>query len=315
MKKSTKLFLLGIGATITGIYVYNRFIEQTATKNNLLKDTQGEYYSWKHGNIFYTKTGSGSPVLLVHDLNSTSSAEEWNKIVHRFEKTNTVYTLDLLGCGRSDKPAMEYANYLYVQLLKDFVKEVIQEEAIVVATNISASSVILANHIDNELFKKMIFINPVALEDLDILPDKKSKFKKMIIQLPFIGTFIYNIMNNSHKIDVAFRNNYFEKPQLISSTMEDIYYEAAHLDGSNGRFLYSSMIGNYLNNGITHALKNNSTPTLIIGSKEMNRYALALDDYHKVNPNIEIIKLTNGNLYPHMEIPEKVYSVIKEHIN
>ncbi|MBR2046803.1 MAG: alpha/beta fold hydrolase [Agathobacter sp.] len=314
MKKSTKLFLLGVGATITGIYVYNRFIEQTATKNNLLKDTHGEYYSWKHGNIFYTKTGNGSPILLVHDLNSTASAEEWKKIIHRLEKKHTVYTLDLLGCGRSDKPAMEYANYLYVQLLTDFVKEIIQEKTTVVATNMSASSIILANHIDNELFEKMIFINPVPLADLEILPDEKSKFKKLLIQFPFIGTFIYNIMNNSHKIDAAFRNDYYEKAQLISSTMEDIYYEAAHLDGSNGRYLYSSMIGNYLNNGVVHALKNITTPTLIIGSREMNKYSLALDDYHKVNQSIEIVKLTNGNLYPHMEVPEKVYTVIEDYL-
>lgn len=314
MKKSTKLFLLGVGATITGIYVYNRFIEQTATKNNLLKDTHGEYYSWKHGNIFYTKTGNGSPILLVHDLNSTASAEEWKKIIHRLEKKHTVYTLDLLGCGRSDKPAMEYANYLYVQLLIDFVKEIIQEKTTVVATNMSASSIILANHIDNELFEKMIFINPVPLANLEILPDEKSKFKKLLIQLPFIGTFIYNIMNNSHKIDAAFRNDYYEKAQLISSTMEDIYYEAAHLDGSNGRYLYSSMIGNYLNNGVVHALKNITTPTLIIGSREMNKYALALDDYHKENQSIEIVKLTNGNLYPHMEVPEKVYTVIEDYL-
>lgn len=314
MKKSTKLFLLGIGVTITGIYVYNRFIEHTATKNNLLKDTTGDYYSWKHGNVFYTKTGSGSPVLLVHDLNSTSSTEEWTKIIHRFEKKHTVYALDLLGCGRSDKPAMEYANYLYVQLITDFVKEVIQEKSIVVTTNISASSVILANHMDNELFEKIILINPVPLTDLEILPDQKSKLKKMLIQLPFIGTFIYNIMNNSKKIDAAFRNDYYEKAQLISSTMEDIYYEAAHIGGSEGRFLYSSMIGNYLNNGITHALKSLSTPTLIIGSREMSRYTLALDNYHKVNQSIEIKKLTHGNLYPHMEVPEKVYSIIEDYI-
>lgn len=315
MKKSTKLFLLAAGTTLTGIYVYNRFIEQTATKNNLLKDTQGEYYPWKNGNIYYTKTGSGSPILLVHDTNSTASSEEWRKIIHRFEKKHTVYTLDLLGCGRSDKPALEYTNYLYVQLITAFVKDVIKEKTTVVATNMSASFVLLANHIDNTLFNKIILINPVSLKQLDIIPDEKSKLKKRLIELPFIGTFIYNIMNNSQRIDEAFRTKYYERPQLISSAMEDIYYEAAHLDGSNGRFLYSSMIGNYLNNSALHAVKNLTTPTLIIGSKEMNRYALALDDYHKVNQNIEIVKLTNGNLYPHMEVPEKVYSIIEDHIS
>jgi len=314
MKKRTKFFLFAVGTTLTGIYVYNRFIEETAIKNNLLKDTNGEYYNWKHGNIYYTKTGNGSPLLLVHDLNSTASSEEWKKIIHRLEKNYTVYALDLLGCGRSDKPAMEYTNYLYVQLLNDFVRDVIQEKTTVIATNISASSVILANHIDNNLFEKMIFINPVSLKKLEIIPDKKSKLKKRLIELPFIGTFIYNIMNNSHKIDTAFRNEYYEKAQLISSYMEDIYYEAAHLNGSNGRYLYSSMIGNYLNNGAVHAVKNLTIPTLIIGSRDISKYALTLDDYHKVNSNIEIVKLTNGNLYPHMEVPEKVYSLIKNFI-
>lgn len=314
MKKSTKLFLFAVGTTLTGIYVYNRFIEKTATKNNLLRDTHGQYYSWKHGNVYYTKTGNGSPILLVHDLNSTASSEEWKKIIRRFEKEHTVYSLDLLGCGRSDKPAMEYVNYLYVQLLSDFVKDVIQEKTEVVATNMSASSVILTNHIDDTLFEKIVLINPVSLEQLEVIPDKKSKLKKKLIELPFIGTFIYNIMNNSKKIDQAFRTEYYERPQLISSTMEDIYYEAAHIGGSKGRYLYSSMVGNYLNNGAVHAVKNLTTPTLIIGSREMNKYALALDDYHKVNPNIEIVKLTNGNLYPHMEVPEKVYSLIKDFI-
>ena len=215
MKKSTKLFLFTISTTVTGIYIYNRFIEQTATKSNLLKDTHGNYYAWKHGNVYYTKTGNGSPILLVHDLNSTASSEEWRKIIHRFEKTHTVYCLDLLGCGRSDKPAMEYTNYLYVQLLTDFVKEIIQEKTRVIATNMSASSVLLANHIDEELFDKIILINPVSLEELDIIPNSKSKLIKRLFELPFIGTFLFNKMNNSKKIDETFRTNYFQ-PHLQS---------------------------------------------------------------------------------------------------
>ena len=298
MKKRTKLLLFTIGTTLTSIYVYNKFIEQTATKSNLLRDTNGEYYSWKYGNIYYTKTGSGSPVLLIHDVHSSSSSEEWKKIIHRFEKDHTVYTLDLLGCGRSDKPALEYTNYLYVQLITSFVKDIIQEKTTVIATNMSASFTIMANHMDDSLFKKIVLINPVSLKQLDAKPDKLSKLKKTLIELPFIGTFIYNIMNNSKRIDESFRTEYYERPQLISSAMEDIYYEAAHLDSSNGRYLYASTIGNYMNNSILHAVKVLTTPTLIIGSRELNKYALALDDYHKENASIEIIKLTNGNLYP-----------------
>ena len=122
------------------------------------------------------------------------------------------------------------------------------------------------------------------------------------------------MMNNMQHIDESFRTRYVTRPQLISSSIEDIYYEAAHKNGSNGRYLYSSLLGNYVNNSITHAVKSISTPTLIIGSVEMKRYALALDDYHKVNTNLDIVRITNGSLYPHMEIPEKITSIIENFI-
>ena len=314
MKKSTKYILAGLGFSIVSIYTYNKFIERTATQNNLLSDKNGKYYGWKYGNIFYTKHGSGSPVLLIHDTDSSASSAEWSKLYSRLAKNHTVYAIDLLGCGRSDKPALEYTNYLYVQMILSFMKDVIQEKTTVISSNISSSFVIMANHMDSELFDKIILINPAALSQLDMIPDKLSKIKKNIIQLPFIGTFIYNIMNNSKYIDEAFRTKYVTKPQLISSSMEDIYYESAHKSGSTGRYLYSSLIGNYVNNSITHAVKSISTPTLIIGSSEMKRYALALDDYHKVNNDIDIIRITNGSLYPHMEIPEKITSLIEDYI-
>ncbi len=315
MKKSTKCLLFTLGASIAGIYTYNKFIEETASQKNLLSDKDGEYYNWKYGNVFYTKEGIGSPVLLVHDTDSAASSVEWNKIYSRLIKNHTVYAIDLLGCGRSDKPALEYTNYLYVQMIQSFVKDIIQDKTTVVASNMSASFIIMANHMDDTLFDKMILINPVSLKQLDVIPDKLSKTKKTIIQLPFAGTFVYNIMNNMQHIDESFRTRYIDKPQLISSSMEDIYYEAAHKNGSNGRYLYSSLLGNYVNNSISHAVKSISTPTLIIGSAEMKKYANTLNDYHKLNEQLEIKKITSGSLYPHMEIPEKINSLIEDYID
>lgn len=314
MKKSTKCLLLTLGVSVATIYAYNKFVEETATQKNLLSDKNGQYYNWKYGNIFYSKVGSGSPVLLIHDTDASASSIEWNKLISRLTKKHTVYSIDLLGCGRSDKPALEYTNYLYVQMVQSFIKDVIQEKTTVIASNISASFVIMANHLDETIFEKIILINPASLKQMDTIPDEISKIKKRIIELPFIGTFVYNMMNSAQRIDESFRTRYVSKPQLISSSMEDIYYEAAHKNGSNGRFLYSSLLGNYLNNSITHAVKTISTPTLIIGSVEMKKYSLALDDYHKVNTNIDIIRINNGSLYPHLEVPDKINSLIEDYI-
>ena len=57
----------------------------------------------RFGNIYYTKRGHGSPVLLSHDALPGSSGYEWNKVDKLIATEHTVYTIDLLGYGRSDK--------------------------------------------------------------------------------------------------------------------------------------------------------------------------------------------------------------------
>lgn len=314
MKKSTKFLLFSLGVSAVSIYTYNKFIEASASSKNLLSDKDGYYYPWTHGNIFYTKTGTGSPILLVHDTDSSSSSAEWTKLIRRLEKKYTVYAIDLLGCGRSDKPALEYTTYLYVQMLYSFIENIIKEKTVVITSNLSTSAVVMANHMYPNLFKNIILINPTSIKDLNTTPDDISKLKKRMIELPFVGTFIYNIMYSADQIDYSFRTRFYHKPQLISSSMENVYYESAHKNGSNGRFLYSSLIGKYVNQNITHALKKSKTPILIIGSKEMKRYMLTLDDYHKTNKDIEIVKVSNSSLYPHMEIPDKVNTIIENFI-
>lgn len=314
MKKSTKRFLFIVGASVTAIYAYNKFIESTATKKNLLSTEKGKFFLWQNRNLYYTVSGSGSPLLLIHDADAAASSEEWSKMLHRLERKHTVYTIDLLGCGRSDKPETEYTNYLYVGMITAFVKEIIREKVTVVASNLSASFVIMANHIDDSLFEKLILINPISLRKLNVIPDDISKIKKTLVELPFIGTFIYNLMTSSVRIQDAFTKRYYGRAALASTHMEDMYYEAAHTGGSNGRYLYASLLGNYVNNTANHAVRKLKTPTMIIGCKLIKGYEHALDDYHKTNPNIEIVRITNGSLYPQMEIPEKVTSIIEDYL-
>ena len=125
MKKSrhkiiTASILFSIATGI--IYVINRLIFGTAVLKEMLKSTANNYYNWRFGKIYYKKIGTGTPVLLVHDLTVYSSAYEWNKIVDKLAENHTVYTIDLLGCGRSDKQRITYTNYLYVQIISDFIK-------------------------------------------------------------------------------------------------------------------------------------------------------------------------------------------------
>ena len=78
--------------------------------------------------------------------------------------------------------------------------------------------------------------------------------------MPVIGTFIYNKLMTPIKIDFIFRKKFFSRSQLITSKIEDTYYQAAHSNNSNGKYLYSSILSNYININMYHAIKNINTP-------------------------------------------------------
>ena len=111
--------------------------------------------------------------------------------------------MDLLGCGLSDKPGLSYTNYMYVQLITAFIKDIIKSKTSVVASNLSSSFVIMANQLDASIIDKMIFINPVSFHSMDAMPDQQSKLKQTIINLPLVGTFIYNLLMNRSVLTVS----------------------------------------------------------------------------------------------------------------
>ena len=108
-----------------------------------------KYYHWKYGNIYYTKSGKGKPVLLIHDLDPTASSYEWKAVTKKLAENHTVYAIDLLGCGRSEKPNMTYTNYLYVQLMNEFISNVINEKTDVIDALIEVYNSFISPKIDD----------------------------------------------------------------------------------------------------------------------------------------------------------------------
>jgi len=311
MKKQVRHFLFLAASATTGIHILNRMINRTACMKDLLASHNGEYYNWKHGNIYYTKSGSGSPILLIHDLHPASSSYEWNKMIKKLEKNHTIYALDLLGCGRSDKPNLTYTNYLYVQLITNFIHNVIKEKTDVIASGDSSSFTVMTANMEPELFKKVILVNPQNLEASCKTPDKEKNIFKYMIETPVLGTFIYNLSMHELKIHKLFSEKYFYKKQLISTKLEDAYFEAAHLGGGSGRFLFASIYSNYTNIDIRNALKNKNLSLCIIGSRERPDSVSIIDSYLDYNHTIETAYISHSKYLPQIETPDKLNEIFK----
>lgn len=301
------LTTLGVGC----LHFINKCIISASTIKNLLPMHPGKFFDWRYGRIFYKKSGSGSPLLLIHDLAPSSSSYEWNQLEQHLAKEHTVYSIDLLGCGRSDKPNITYTNFLYVQLISDFVEKVIKRKTSVVATGLSGSFVVMACNNNEELFDKIFLINPKSLQKLSQIPDTKSKAAKMLMNCPVIGTAIYHILSNRSNIEYDFTEKYFFNPFQVTSKQIDIYHECAHKKESGGKFLYSSIQGNYVNINITHALKKIDNSIFILGGSEMEQISAILSSYVELNPAIETAIIKGSKYLPQLECPEKFYQTLK----
>ena len=92
MKHSKKLVTLSVLTTMSGaaIYFLNKTLDTAAVRKNLLASAEKEIFSWQFGDIFYTKKGTGTPMLLLHDLHSIFSAAAVP--TSRRSRTQTFYT-------------------------------------------------------------------------------------------------------------------------------------------------------------------------------------------------------------------------------
>ena len=178
MNKHSKrlLTLVALATTTTAtIHIINKVIAASACLKEMLDTDVRNYYHWRFGDIYYTKKGKGSPILLIHDMLPGGSGYEWTRIEDELALEHTVYNLDLPGCGRSEKPGMTYTNFVYVQAICDFIKNVIGEKTDVIVNGYSASFVVMACHNEKTLFDKIMMVNPVSLASLKQMPGKKEK--------------------------------------------------------------------------------------------------------------------------------------------
>lgn len=317
MNKWTKIGLVvGMGtATVATAHLVNKFIFSSATSKKLTDIDKKLTYSWKFGNISYTVRGEGLPLLLIHDLQSTGSSYEWKNIVNNLSKKRTVYTIDLLGCGYSDKPNITYTAYMYTQLINDFVINVINKRTDVIATGDAAPFTIMAGYLNPSIFDKIVLVSPQSIKNAMLIPDKKSNIRRILLNSPVLGTLIYNICMSKKNTEKNFINKLFYNSKAVSSELVDAYYENSHLYGSSAKFLYASCECHYTTASISKALEKINNCIYIISGKESDDASSIAAEYTSLNPAIETAFVENAKHLPQLEQPKKFIELVKIFIN
>ncbi len=288
----------------------NKYIKLSAISKNILSnatDSMNNIFHWRLGDIHYTKTGYGKPLLLIHDLDAASCSYEWHKLIPTLSKDYTVYALDLLGCGQSEKPCLTYTNYVYVQLISDFIKSEIGHRTDVIATGASSSFVIMACSSTSNLFNRLMLINPDSISVCSQLPGTYSKYYKRFLDFPITGTLLYHIAVSKKSLRDTFVSSYFASEESVKESAIEAYYEAAHL-GFSPKSIYACVRCNYTKCNIAHALKKIDNTICLVGGSNKIYIEEILSEYVNYNPAIEYSILPGTSHLPQLEKPAEFLS-------
>ena len=219
---------LGAGALLAAIAVYNEIQARRAPVLAPQLEGGRHRFPWRTGEVVYTVLGSGPPLLLVHDLGIGGSMSQWKHNQAALAASYTVYALDLLGWGESDKPAACGRANDYGDQIARFVEDVIGEPCTIIASGSSCGFAIAAAARLPELVQRIVLVCP--LQDNSTVSfgpassgtassGKSGALTKSwrdrvcrLFGVPVLGTLVYNLLTSEQGVrDYAGRHVFFDE--------------------------------------------------------------------------------------------------------
>lgn len=311
MKKNKKfsIALLAILAITTINICINKLIFYFSSKHEKLYLSNSNYFEWRFGKVFYTKNGQGTPILLIHDLDASQSSYEFKSLISKLEKNYTVYTIDLIGFGKSDKPKITYTNFLFVQLVTDFITAVIKQKTSLICVGKSTTIGLTVCNYCPDKINKLMFINTPSIKTLNRVPNKNNKINKKLLESSIIGTSIFNILYSNTHLTKQLLGQVVQ-PSVITRNYVLSRNEAAHLSGEASKYVDASIRYYFTNLNVSHALKSiNNSIYFVTGNGYVN-YEEILSEYVELNPSIETAVITNAKGLPWIENPDQLCNYI-----
>lgn len=305
--KAKLIFKFGLFSTL-GIALYNEYINVKTNMDNVFESNKYKDFSSSIGKIKYRVFGpeDSSPILLIHNISIGDNDNEWNQIINKYPNRK-IYSINLPGCGNSDKNLIQYTNFIYSKIIYEFINNVICEKTDIITSGNSCISVLLSkiyNDKNNNLINKIIFINPPKSE-ISNTNNSNTRLVRKIINLPLIGTFLYTRNFKYDNILDIMKNKFYNNSSITSEYIKT-YYDSIYFNNANSKFLYTSIKSNLLKDNISHIIKQNNNFYIICSSKYTN-----IINYYSDNIDSDKIhSIDNCFDYPHIEQSNKVIEII-----
>ncbi len=261
-------------------------------------------WNWRGYEIFATEMGSGPPVLLVHGIYAGASSFEFRKLVPLLARTNRVVAFDLLGCGLSELPDLDYSAELFVEQIVDAIGEFSDEPLTLVGSSLSGAFAIRAATRAADRVSHLALICPTGLGVLAREASAPQRAIKALFRSPLAGESAFNGLASRPSLAWFLRNQSYADPASVTTEVVDHYYALTHQPGA--RFVPAHFVGGALNADVANDLPFVEAPVLVMwGEKASRTNALGrAHEYVRLAKDGKLVTFARSGLLPHEEEPE-----------
>ncbi len=260
-------------------------------------------FTWRSYQVAYTIRGSGPPMLLVHSIHAAAWSMEWRNVVTALANRHTIFAIDLLGFGASDRPPLHYTADLYIDLVRDFLRDVIGAPAVVVGSSLGGTYAVRVAAQHPELVRALSIVGPAGVSRLFSSEGAVGAVGTVVqglFRLPVVGEGLFSAITSRGSIRFFLKDIYHDAGAMTPEAVE-LYWRGAHAEGA--RFAPSAFVGMRLNCDIRQDLRQLTVPLQIVWGEQASQTPFReSSQVRAIRPDAPFAAVPGGDL-PHDESP------------
>ncbi len=276
---------------------------------------EGSFWQWRGHSIYYVSAGPAAsscpPLLLVHGFGA--STDHWRKTIQDLSQDFQVWAIDLLGFGRSAKPALAYSGELWQHQLADFIQEVIGQKTVVAGNSLGgyAALCVGANHPDQ--VAGVILLNSAGPFSDQLHPQKPNVIQqglKSLLLQSWASNILFQFVRRRQNIRKTLQKVYFNQSAITDQLIEDIYRPSCDPGAPQ---VFASVFKTPQGEAVDHLLERLASPLLVLwGEKDpWMKTQERGQKFRQYYPHLSEYYLNSGHC-PHDDSPELVNPILRQ---
>jgi pimeloyl-ACP methyl ester carboxylesterase len=310
---------VGLGAGILGaVLVALKYALRPPTKRRVPDTISPAVFATKvlHtslGQIVYHESGSGQPLLFIHNIGLGASSYEWSRVYPEFAASYRVIALDLVGFGESARPAVSFAAADYVRTLAEFIRALDWDQPpILVASGLGAGFCVYLATQHPELVSRLILHMPDGTGHVGAY--RLTLFTRLLYRTPLLARFLYrNHLSTKSAVAHWLRKVVFLDPAIVTDEMIDVFATCAQQPAAEHAAL--RWLGGKLSFDLDARLQTLPMPLALLWgderTPELSDHGLRLQ---KLLPTSTLTLISGAGVMAALEAPGEMIAALDEQL-